>query len=87
MPDSRGVLDGVITHDNYHNYPYEEYFKFSANGEYCLTRREFENGVALYSCHHVDDPGQNESPISRQSYSATRCGEYFQGSFHPIPIK
>jgi hypothetical protein len=87
MPTKKKALEALITHENYHDYPYEEYFKFSANGEYCLTKREFENGVVIYSCHYVDDPGQNESPISRQRYWATRSGEHFLGSFHPTPIK
>lgn len=66
----------VIGYDNMYDFPSEEYCKWSADGELVYLKRIFENGQILYTRFDINDPGQNESPITRQAYTSVRCQEF-----------
>ena len=64
-----------IDHTNMYDFRSEEYFKWSADGGWVYLKRVFENGQVLFSCVDINDPGQNEIPVTRQAYAAVRCPE------------
>lgn len=66
----------VIDHDNMYDFPSEEFCKWSADGEWVYLRHVFANGQILFSRFDINDPGQNEIPITRQAYVAVRCEEF-----------
>ena len=66
----------VIDHDNQFEFPFEEFNKLSSDGEYVYVKRVFQNGQMLFCRFDVNDPGQNETPITRQAYTAVRSDEF-----------
>lgn len=66
----------TIDHENMYDFPSEEYCKWSSDGEWVYLKRVFENGQILFSRFDINDPGQNEIPITRQAYTAVRCEQF-----------
>lgn len=74
-PKKEALPSQIIDHTNIHEFPSEEFFKWSANGEWVYMRRVFANGSTLFSCFDINDPGQYEIPVTRHAYAAVRCQE------------
>ena len=62
-------------HENWHEFPYQEFYKWSADGKTVYLRREFEDGQSLYFWFDIDDPGENGAPTTRRAYLAVRGEE------------
>lgn len=66
----------IIDHENMYDFPSEEFCKWSSDGEWVYLKRVFDNGQVLFSRFDINDPGQNEVPITRQAYTAVRCEQF-----------
>jgi hypothetical protein len=75
-----------INPTNMFDFEFEEFFTFSACGKYVYVKRLFSNGRALYSIYDVNDPGENESPVSPHAYRAVRFPEVHRQTNHPHPM-
>lgn len=66
----------VIDLTNMYDFPSVEFCKWSVDGQWVYLKRIFENNQIIFTRFDIDDPGQNEYPITRQAYSAVRCNEF-----------
>lgn len=66
----------TIDHDNMNEFSSVDFFKWSSDGERVYLKRVFENGQKIFSYFNINDPGENETPITRQAYTAVRCDEF-----------
>lgn len=75
-PGPAPATEPVIDHDNQFEFPFEETIKWSSDGEYVYVKRVFQNGQMLFCRFDINDPGENEMPITRQAYAAVRSAEF-----------
>jgi len=54
---------------------YRDYLKLSVSG-YVYVKRVFESGQVEYMKYDIQDPGENETPVSAQAYAAVRADPY-----------
>jgi hypothetical protein len=73
----------TINFENMWNHPFEEYFKLTKCGDFIYIKRLFNNGEALYFRVDVNDPGENETPISSRAYRSTRFDEIHRRTYRP----
>lgn len=66
----------IVDYQNMYDFPNNEFCKWSADGRLVYLKRIFENGQILYTRFDINDPGQNETPITRQAYTSVRCQEF-----------
>ena len=76
LPNENVSKVHTINHDNMYDFPCEEYCKWSSDGEWVYLKRVFENGQIFFTRFDINDPGQNEIPISRQAFTAVRCQQF-----------
>ena len=73
----------TITVEKMWDHPFEEYFKLTKCGELAYLKRLFNNGETLYFRIYVNDPGENETPISARAYIAVRFDEIHRRTYIP----
>ncbi len=66
----------IVDYQNMYDFPNNEFCKWSADGSLVYLKRVFENGQILYTRFDINDPGQSETPITRQAYTSVRCQEF-----------
>jgi hypothetical protein len=76
MPKPVTPTASVIDRDNQFDFSFEEFIKWASDGEYVYVKRVFENGQRLFCRFDINDPGENETPITRQAYAAVRSAEF-----------
>lgn len=65
-----------INHENYFDYEYSEYFKWSAGGKFVYVKRVFKGGEELFWKIDGDGhPSDDGEPIGKRSYAAVKGGE------------